>query len=579
MSRSDSKTIFTPAPKLSEVYSEDFLCMFTEVERAKLGLIRHQRQRNMLVSSLLKGERIPDQAWTPLPPIDLEGDETLAALPSLSDYIDPLLPDKTTDNLDLEALMIRTLQYCIAFGELGLAQAFDECVSHLQVYLQQTSLEEYLALERKVLREMVIPGQPCGFALFPFLFACGDTNTRISITMDLATTLPSHKGDLEGVSRLIELARREPGGLGRNVLNGLFALGDRRVNSLLKELLPELDSATLVTLAGVRADHLYSALLDLKLDWLDDLLRDGHGDLTRQGWRLTATLLHSLALAPTFGETDLVHEVEREIPLEGPNGRGVRVVRSWTRREYIERLESRLLAMGDRVSVRDWCDFVMEVWRSENPRETVASEVEIMTRMETTANTGSCGSFIPKIDSRHIVFGKLWYQDAPNDWAYLPEAWAWAAWRYQRAKNQSRTWKEFIAEAGDYGKAVAEWYADLLMSNEGRKLAESDSFDGEYIASVEWDYDLGPSAVHDIMEACLPEELLEMAIVRESNVHGDRFVQFDSDDHEKILAWFNENGYSVRHDQHLVSCAEDQDGTEDPEEYARSEYLTLVTSR
>jgi hypothetical protein len=187
------------------------------------------------------------------------------------------------------------------------------------------------------------------------------------------------------------------------------------------------------------------------------------------------------------------------------------------------------------------------------------------------ASTGNSEFLVPKVSDKSLVSGKLWYLDEPNDWAYIPESWAWSAWRYYYARAHSSTWGEFLAQAGAYGEGILEWVNEFHSDwYPVRKFDKVDEFDGKAIQEREWDFNLGPMSVQEAMEAYLPEDILELAIVREQNVHGDGFVEFDAGDHGVILNRLMELGYTVREDQHLVSSASDSDGNSDPQEHVAS---------
>jgi len=324
-------------------------------------------------------------------------------------------------------------------------------------------------------------------------------------------------------------------------------------------------------LATAKSTQVYAATLEFKLNWLESLLREGDSTLSRSERKLEAGLLLSLLETPEHCEDGLVHEIERALPTEGAGAAGLRMVRSWTIEEFAERLSARLTPMAERMADPDFAQAIFDAWGLPSTCCTL-SPLEARTRLQTIAAIGSAGCPLPDLTDRSIVCGKLWWVDEPDNWAYVPERWAWDAWRFYHARANANTWGNFIASAGDLGEWLMETWNEYLRNwDRPYQVDEHDNFDGEHMASVEWDWDLGPTSAEGAMESHLPEEILEMAITREANVHGERFVQFDAGDHGVIVGKLRKLGYTVKEDQALVSGAVEQEGQRDPTEHL--EYL------
>lgn len=552
-------------------FSESLLDLLTEDERVKLAEITRPAQWEIIVSAILRGEVVPGFAWQNLPDLGANLDVHFGGVPPLSELL-PSLPSRDEcAQLKLDELEEHILNLCLAIGRRGHPEALDKATDLLLVHAESNHLEDFTSLEKRVLEDLVIPGTASAFALFPFLFATEDGKTRAMITMDLAVTLTSPDFPLQGIQRLLDLLLRSDEGLGNRILQGLALLGDRRVNSMLRDILPSLSTDNLIALASARSGQIFAATLEFKLEWLESLLREGSEWLSRSQRMLEAGILLNLVETALHCEEDLVHEIERELPLAGPESTGIRMIRSWTLEEYSERIMVRLAPLAERMTDPSFSQMVMRAWMSDRSQGNDMYLIHNMSRLEVAASTGNSEFLVPEISDKSLIFGKLWYVDEPNNWAYVPESWTWSAWRYYYARAHSTTWREFLARAGAYGEGILEWvnefHADWFPV---REFDEIDEFDGKAIQEREWDYNLGPMSVQEAMEAYLPEDILELAIVREQNVHGDGFVEFDGNDHGVILNRLKELGFTVREDQHLVSSASDSDGDSNPEEHAAS---------
>ena len=473
--------------------------------------------------------------------------------------------------METDELEEHILNLCLTLGRRGHPGALNEATDLLLLHADTHPLEDFTSLENRVLEELVIPGTANAFALFPFLFATENGKTLSMITLDLATTLPSPDYPLQGIQRLLDLALRSDDQLGNRILQGLIILGDRRVNSMLRETLPQLSTSNLVSLASAHSGQIFAAALEFKLEWLEDLLRNGSERMSRGERMQEAGILLNLVETALRGEEGLVHEIERELPLSGPKSTGIRMIRSWTVEEYSERIIARLTPLAERMTNSSSFELIQAAWSSDRAQIDEGVLVHGLTQLQVGASTGNSEFLVPEVSDKSLIFGKLWYVDAPNNWAYVPESWAWSAWRYYYARAHSTTWREFLARAGAYGEGILEWvnefHADWFPV---REFDEIDEFDGKAIQEREWDYNLGPMSVQEAMEAYLPKDILELAIVREQNIHGDGFVEFDGNDHGVILNRLKELGFTVREDQHLVSSASDSDGDSNPEEHAAS---------
>lgn len=552
------------------------LQILSDDELEKLEQVTNSPQRELILSAILRGENVPDYAWQDLPKLPSELSHQFSNIPPLTELVPNLPDDNELLELDWKVLEEFVMNLCLVLGRHGHPEALDEAHRLLAFSLDQGYADDFKDLERKVLEELVIPETASGFALMPFLLASDDSATTASLSIDLAVTLPAPIRPLQGVGRMLEIAGRGWIDHSARIYQGLLLLGDRRVNTLLRDVLTELEDEEKEMLAGAKSGQIFAATVDFKLDWLEELLRDGNAALTRTNRKLEAGILLSLLSAPSQCEDGLVHEIERDLPLAGPESSGLRIVRSWTLKEFSEHLAARLAPLSERMSDPAFATTVLAAWGVESVREPMDSIVA-RTRLETLAFTGNSGFLVQELEGKSIVYGKMWWIDEPDNWAYVPEKWAWDAWHYYRARAKAKTWGEFLAGTGEYGRWVLEWYNEHLRNWErAYQVDEHDAFDADAIAEQEWDWELGPISIQGAMEAYLPEEVLDLAVIRESNVHGDRFVEFDAGDHGVILGRLRELGYSVREDQDLIYGSLCSEGETDPEEHAEKCEVTTA---
>jgi hypothetical protein len=272
--------------------------------------------------------------------------------PSL-DELDGLLADPSTwPVVDPEVLRHLLFYQCLSYG----LDPEDEVIPRLMALARvaverlhpaarrQVAIHVARAIERVHRAQAIRDGAGCTNGLLPFLVEDPDPSVVSAAATEMAALMPVEDGDpLTGPTYVRSLLDELPGEDARaGIVAGLLQLGDSRVAPLVAGAWRRLGDEGRQTLAllvqGIRG--LSALTAEFLVAWLEDEVRTPSSPAFGI---VTATLARAGGHAADHG----VVEFRRTLPVtEGPEGESDRVVREWTRDDYVATIRERLLAIA-----------------------------------------------------------------------------------------------------------------------------------------------------------------------------------------------------------------------------------------
>ena len=255
-----------------------------------------------------------------------------------------------------------------AIGVYGMTGHVDLIPKLQGVYgLFQQRIPREQRLQNYLATQYLVEGHQASLnALLPYLFQDSDPGIVSTVAIDYAVLHPLKNGDpLTGPKDL--LGHIPAGNLHNSAaaLGGLLLLGDQRVMELIRPLRNQLDWNQAETVTKCWNRFITAALVEFYVSWLEELTGEYDGPVF-------GLVAGALARLVNEAEEPVVRSIERVFPSTPENA--IRVLRSWSLKEYAAMLMTRLKAIAMWEKDPKVMPDVLRIWSLEkgtSPTEAV----------------------------------------------------------------------------------------------------------------------------------------------------------------------------------------------------------------